>query len=62
VQEIGNPDALADLVTELGDGWNAETASVDPGSSHPIRVGFLSRLPLTEVTEYRDFPPGLDPI
>jgi predicted extracellular nuclease len=62
VQEIGNRDALTDLVIELGDGWNVETASVDRGRSHPIRVGFLSRLPLTEVTEYRDFPTGLDPI
>jgi predicted extracellular nuclease len=62
VQEVGNPDALADLVAEAGGDWTVRTASVEPGQSHPIRVGFLSRLPLTEITEYRSFPAKVDPI
>jgi endonuclease/exonuclease/phosphatase family metal-dependent hydrolase len=63
VQEVGNPDALADLVERLGDGWEQpRTATVADGTPHPIRVGFLSRLPLEAVTEYSAFPTGLRPV
>jgi predicted extracellular nuclease len=62
IQEVGNPDALADLAAEAGGGWILQTASVEAGQTHPIRVGYLSRLPLTEITQYRDFPAGLDAI
>ena len=61
VQEVGNPDALADLAERAGGGWHCVTAGVEPGQ-RPIRVGYLSRLPLTEVAEITAFPPRLDPI
>lgn len=60
VQEVGDPEALADLRERLGEGWHAA------GSTHPdgrgIRVGFLSRLELGEVEHVRAFPPLLAPV
>ncbi len=61
VQEVGNPDALADLAERAGGGWHCVTAGVEPGQ-RPIRVGYLSRLPLTDVAEVTRFPPELRPI
>ncbi len=61
VQEVGNPEALADLAERTGDGWLRETAPVEEGQ-RPIRVGYLSRLPMTDVEAITAFPPGLDPI
>lgn len=61
VQEIGNPDALADLAERVGGAWFRETAPVAPGE-RPIRVGYLSRLPLTDVAPVSAFAPGLDPV
>lgn len=61
VQEVGNPDALADLAARVGGDWNCETAHVE-GGQRPIRVGYLSRLELTNVGETTAFPPKLDSI
>ncbi len=61
VQEVGDPRALADLVSELGTGWSAVTATVFE-ARHPIRVGVVSRLPLRVVAEAAPFPAGLAPI
>lgn len=43
VQEVGEPEALADMVDRLGGTWH--TALADP-DGRGIRVGVLSRLPL----------------
>jgi endonuclease/exonuclease/phosphatase family metal-dependent hydrolase len=61
VQEVGDPDALADLADRLGGDWTVQTAPVSAGA-RPIRVGYLSRLPLTELTPVSAFPPGIDPV
>jgi endonuclease/exonuclease/phosphatase family metal-dependent hydrolase len=62
LQEIGSPEAFADL-------RNAVATSHPHGSlsTHPdgrgIRVGFISKLPISNVEEYSDFPPqGLNGI
>ena len=59
VQEVGDVDALTDLADRAGGGWHVETAEPD---RRGIRVGFMSRLPLTEVRQVRAFPAGLRPI
>jgi endonuclease/exonuclease/phosphatase family metal-dependent hydrolase len=59
VQEVGDPRSLADLAVHVGGTWHRETADPD---GRGIRVGYLSRLPLTQVEQIRDFPPGLRPI
>ena len=59
VQEVGDVNALADLADRAGGGWHRATADPD---GRGIRVGFLSRLPLTEVRQRRQFPDGLRPI
>ncbi|SFR30147.1 Endonuclease/Exonuclease/phosphatase family protein [Lentzea waywayandensis] len=60
VQEVGDPEALADLVTAAGSGWHTVT------SQHPdsrgIRVGFLSRLPFEVVSDTKTLPVGLSPV
>lgn len=56
VQEVGTPAALDDLVDLLDGTWH--TALADP-DSRGIRVGFLSRQPLTETDQVADFPPEL---
>jgi len=59
VQEVGDPDALGDLADRAGGGWTLATADPD---RRGIRVGFLSRLELTDVEQVRGFPAGLRPI
>lgn len=59
VQEVGPPVALADLVAELGGGWH--TAVADP-DGRGIRVGVLSRHPLTDVEQVVAFPEHLRPV
>jgi endonuclease/exonuclease/phosphatase family metal-dependent hydrolase len=63
VQEVGNPEALADLAKRVGGDWTCKTAKVEPGQ-RPIRVGYMSRLPINDddVEEITAFPPGLNPI
>jgi hypothetical protein len=61
VQEVGDPEALADLVARLDGEWHVETSTVfEP--DHPIRVGVLSRSPLGDVEQISAFPDRLAPV
>jgi endonuclease/exonuclease/phosphatase family metal-dependent hydrolase len=61
VQEVGEPEALADLVARLEGDWQVVTSTVfEPG--HPIRVGVLSREPIVEVAQVSEFPERLRPV
>jgi endonuclease/exonuclease/phosphatase family metal-dependent hydrolase len=60
VQEVGDPDALADLVTALGGTWHTELS--EHSDRRGIRVGFLSRHPLTVVSDTIALPDGLSPV
>jgi endonuclease/exonuclease/phosphatase family metal-dependent hydrolase len=55
VQEVGDPDALADLVAILDGDWHVEL-SKHFEADHPIRVGVLSRRPLQVIQDAADFP------
>jgi endonuclease/exonuclease/phosphatase family metal-dependent hydrolase len=58
VQEVGEPEALADLVTLLDGDWHSALSShFEP--DHPIRVGMLSRHPMTVVADTAAFVPPL---
>lgn len=59
VQEVGSTDALADLVAKLGGDWHTELADPD---RRGIRVGLLSRLPLSEVQQSAGYLDGLQPV
>ncbi|PVG81052.1 endonuclease [Nocardioides gansuensis] len=56
VQEVGDPEALDDLVERLPGAW--VTALADP-DRRGIRVGFVSRLALADVAQFADFPTEL---
>lgn len=61
VQEVGEPEALDDLVALLDGDWHTALSShVDP--EHPIRVGVLSRHPIEVVADTAAFVPPLRPI
>jgi endonuclease/exonuclease/phosphatase family metal-dependent hydrolase len=55
VQEVGEPEALADLVEILDGDWHVEL-SKHFEADHPIRVGVLSRRPLQVIQDAADFP------
>jgi endonuclease/exonuclease/phosphatase family metal-dependent hydrolase len=55
VQEVGEPEALADLVALLDGEWYT-ALSKHFEADHPIRVGVLSRLPLQVIQDVADFP------
>src|SRR5687768_6547253 len=57
VQDVGDPEALADLAGKLNGSWHVELSGF-PDDRH-IRVGFLSQHPLSDVRDVRDFPTGL---
>ena len=59
VQEVGDPEAVADLADRLDGDW--VTALADP-DTRGIRVGFLSRSALTNVEQVRDFAAGIGPV
>ena len=59
VQEVGDPGALQDLIGLLTGSWHSELADPD---GRGIRVGFLSRRPMTDVEQIRTFPDGLGPV
>lgn len=61
VQEVGDPQALSDLAARL-DGGPWHTAVSGHPDSRGIRVGFLSRLPLTVLADTDALPPGLLPV
>ena len=61
VQEVGDPQALTDLAARLAGGpWH--TAVSGHPDSRGIRVGFLSRLPLTVLADTDALPPELLPV
>jgi endonuclease/exonuclease/phosphatase family metal-dependent hydrolase len=61
VEEVGDPDALADLVAKLDGDWHTELSTVfEP--DHPIRVGVISQLALSDVEQVSAFPDKLDPV
>ncbi|MFD2395664.1 hypothetical protein ACFSVJ_00205 [Prauserella oleivorans] len=53
VQEVGSPEALADLVTRLPGEWHTELAEPD---ARGIRVGLLARTPSPRRPRPRGFP------
>ena len=59
VQEVGTPAALDDLAARLPGSWHTEVADPD---GRGIRVGVLSRLPVLDVEQVRDYPPLLSPV
>ena len=61
VEEVGDPAALGDVAALLDGDWQAVTSAVfEP--SHPIRVGFLSRLPLEVIADVAAFPEHMRPV
>lgn len=59
IQEVGEPEALDDLVARLDGRWHTQLADPD---GRGIRVGVLSRLALTKAAQITDFPERLDPV
>jgi endonuclease/exonuclease/phosphatase family metal-dependent hydrolase len=59
VQEVGDPEALADLAGRLAGSWRTAVATPD---GRGIRVGFLSQAALTHLEEVTAFPAGLGPV
>jgi cell division septation protein DedD len=59
VQEVGKPEVLQDLADVAVGAWHTATADPD---GRGIRVGFLSRLELTDVVEVAALPDKLRPI
>ncbi|GGT12585.1 endonuclease/exonuclease/phosphatase family protein [Streptomyces chromofuscus] len=60
VQEVGDPDALADLAGMLAGTWHI--ALSEHADSRGIRVGFLSRTPLMVLSDTTAFPEPLRPV
>lgn len=60
VQEIGDPAALADLAGALAGDWH--TAVSDHTDGRGIRVGFLSRHPLSVLADTDRFPARMRPV
>lgn len=60
VQEVGDPAALDDLVDRLEGTWHVATS--DFPDERGIRVGFVSRAPLTAIEQVHAFPDGLEAI
>ncbi|WP_406002577.1 endonuclease/exonuclease/phosphatase family protein [Streptomyces sp. NBC_00829] len=60
VQEVGDPGALADLAGTVGGTWH--TVLSEHPDSRGIRVGFLSRHPLTVLADTDAFPRLLRPV
>jgi hypothetical protein len=55
VEEVGDPEALDELAAHMGNEWQHVTSTVFD-TAHPIRVGFLSRLPLEVIADRAAFP------
>ncbi|MET0168248.1 MAG: hypothetical protein ABW318_25070 [Vicinamibacterales bacterium] len=51
--------ALGELADRVGGTWHIETAAPETGTAHTIRVGVLSRLPLTTFDPVAAFPDKL---
>jgi len=54
LQEVGQPEALADLVDELGSGWTSAVSEFPDGRG--IRVALLARSQLSAIEQIRGFP------
>lgn len=61
VQEVGDEGSFHDLCARLGAPW-AGVLSTHFDSTHTIRVGWLSRRPLSDVDEVVDLPAALSPV
>lgn len=57
LQEVAEPEAFDDLGARLADLY-PHRALGEPGTETPLRVGFLSCLPLDEVRSVREVPPS----
>ncbi|ALV36363.1 endonuclease/exonuclease/phosphatase family protein [Streptomyces sp. CdTB01] len=60
VQEVGDPDALQDLLDLVGGDWHTALSKHEDGRH--IRVGVISRAPLRVLADTNAFPPGLHPV
>ncbi|WP_327694153.1 endonuclease/exonuclease/phosphatase family protein [Streptomyces sp. NBC_00459] len=60
VQEVGDPEALHDLVDLLGGGWSVATSRL--ADSRGIRVGFLGRVEFEVLADTNTFPAKLAPV
>jgi hypothetical protein len=60
VQEIGDPAALDDLIGLLAGTWQRQLST--PPDGRGIRVGWLTRRPISDPAEVLDFPPPLRPV
>lgn len=60
VQEVGDVEALHDLVDLLGSGWSIATSRLP--DSRGIRVGFLGRLAFEVLADTNAFPARLRPV
>jgi predicted extracellular nuclease len=60
VQEVGDPEALADLAGMLDGTWH--TTLSEHTDERGIRVGFLSSLPVSVVADENHFPAKLRPV
>jgi endonuclease/exonuclease/phosphatase family metal-dependent hydrolase len=60
VQEVGQPEALADLVDRLDGQWHTALSEYF-AEHHPIRVGFLCRHPITVLEDVAALPKQLNP-
>jgi endonuclease/exonuclease/phosphatase family metal-dependent hydrolase len=61
LQEVGRPEALADLVALLDGDWHTALSTWFE-AHHPIRVGVISRHPLRVVEDTARFAPMLRPV
>jgi|1186.fasta_scaffold65928_2 endonuclease/exonuclease/phosphatase family metal-dependent hydrolase len=61
VEEVGDPDALADLVARLDGDWHTALSTVFE-ADHPIRVAVVSLLELTDAEQITAFPAPLAPV
>lgn len=57
LQEIGDPQAFADLQALLGVRYRFTRLSRYP-DGRGIRVGYIAKLPLLQAMDYDDYPPG----
>ncbi|MEU9078050.1 endonuclease/exonuclease/phosphatase family protein [Kitasatospora sp. NPDC048538] len=60
VQEVGGQEPLDDLVAQLPGTWH--TSLSDHPDPRGIRVGVISRFPLLDVRQRKDFPGHLRPV
>jgi endonuclease/exonuclease/phosphatase family metal-dependent hydrolase len=60
VQEVGDAEALGDLVKRLDGEWRVELSQIPDGRG--IRVGFVSKPAMQRVEQVHEFPDGLQPI